>query len=77
MTLAITRTTWFPYMIIISRTDSLMKKTTREWNYSKSSRGVLRIVSCFLLLLVAGPLKEVDKYYLRQMEIVTRRKCSF
>lgn len=77
MTLAITRTTWFPYVIIISRTDSLMKKTTREWNYSKSSRGVLRIVSCFLLLLVVGPLKEVDKYYLRQMEIVTRMKCSF
>ena len=38
MIIAITRTMCFPYVIIISRTDSLMKKATREWINSKSSR---------------------------------------
>ena len=38
MTLAMTRTMWFPYVVIISRTDSLIKKITREWINSKSSR---------------------------------------
>ena len=33
-----TRTMWFPYVVIISRTDSLMKKIAREGIYSKSSR---------------------------------------
>ena len=38
MTLAMTRTMWFPYVVIISRTDSLMKKITRGRINSKSSR---------------------------------------
>lgn len=38
MTLAITRAMWFPYVVIISRTDSLIKKIARGRINSKSSR---------------------------------------
>ena len=38
MTLAMTRTMWFSYVVIISRTDSLMKKIARGRINSKSSR---------------------------------------
>ena len=37
MTLAITRAMWFSYVVIISRTDSLIKKIRGRIN-SKSSR---------------------------------------
>lgn len=37
MTLAMTRTMWFSYVVIISRTDSLIKKIRGRIN-SKSSR---------------------------------------
>ena len=37
MTLAMTRTMWFSYVVIISRTDSLIKKI-RGWINSRSYR---------------------------------------